>query len=68
MADGTIIQRAVEIIKGDPTRRYVVVSAPGKRFSGDIKVTDLLYTCADAIETSNQALFEETFSKIRTRF
>lgn len=68
MADGNIIQRAVEIIKADKTRRYVVVSAPGKRFSGDIKVTDLLYTCADAIETSNQALFEETFSKIRTRF
>ena len=62
MADGNIIQRAVEIIKADKTRRYVVVSAPGKRFSGDIKVTDLLYTCADAIETSNQILNDELHS------
>ena len=46
MADGNTILRGAEIIKADAERRYVVVSAPGKRFSGDIKVTDLLYKCA----------------------
>ncbi|MEY8436848.1 aspartate kinase [Atopobiaceae bacterium 24-176] len=31
------------VIDADPARRFVVVSAAGKRFSGDNKVTDLLY-------------------------
>ena len=33
------------IIRQDDTRRYVVPSAPGKRFAGDTKVTDMLYSC-----------------------
>eukprot|EP01051_Picozoa_sp_SAG22_P022443 SAG22_NODE_5375_length_1025_cov_3.896328_1_plen_306_part_10 len=32
-----------EILALDSDRRYVIVSAPGKRFDDDIKVTDLLY-------------------------
>jgi aspartate kinase len=68
MADGNTILRSAAIIKADETRRYVVVSAPGKRFSGDIKVTDLLYKCADALESSDAAAFEETFQKISKRF
>ena len=68
MADGSTIQRGAEIIKADAERRYVVVSAPGKRFSGDIKVTDLLYKCADALEAGDQTIFKETFDKIRVRF
>lgn len=43
MADGTNIKRVAAIVNGDESRRYVVVSAPGKRYSGDVKVTDLLY-------------------------
>ena len=37
-----------EIVEGDPSRRFVVASAPGKRFDGDTKVTDLLLDCYDA--------------------
>ena len=44
LADANQIQKAAAIIKADPQRRYVVPSAPGKRFSKDIKVTDMLYT------------------------
>ena len=40
MADGNTILRGASIVKADADRRYVVVSAPGKRFSADIKVTD----------------------------
>ena len=68
MADGNIILAAAKIIESDAERRYVVVSAPGKRFSGDIKVTDLLYQCADEIEKGDIAAFKETFAKIRVRF
>ena len=45
MADAGQYQKIKNIVEADPTRRVVVVSAPGKRFSGDYKVTDLLYLC-----------------------
>lgn len=66
LADGNNISRVAEIVKSDPARRYVVVSAPGKRYSDDIKVTDLLYTCyKESVKTGSCA---ETFAKIRKRF
>ena len=68
MADGNVMLRAAEIIQADRERRFVVVSAPGKRFSGDIKVTDLLYECSDEIEAGNLPAFQATFGKIRERF
>ncbi len=43
LADGPRVAKAAEIIKSDPRRRYVVVSAPGRKTSSDRKVTDLLY-------------------------
>ena len=45
LADAEHFRRVAEIVKSDPERRYVVASAPGKRFSSDTKVTDLLYRC-----------------------
>jgi len=45
MADAGQYRKIAEIIAADPKRRVVIVSAPGKRFSGDNKVTDLLYLC-----------------------
>ncbi len=68
MADGNVILSASKIINADKERRYVVVSAPGKRFSGDIKVTDLLYQWSDAYEQKDEKLFGETFEKISARF
>ena len=68
MAAGNILLGNAKIINSDPERRYIVVSAPGKRFSGDIKVTDLLYQCSDEFEAGNIEAFKETYGKIRTRF
>ena len=68
MADGNVILSAAKIVKSDDKRRYVVVSAPGKCFGADIKVTDLLYKCADAQEMGDRAAFLEIFEKIRVRF
>ncbi len=68
MADGNVILSAAKIVKAEEERRYVVVSAPGKRFGGDIKVTDLLYACSDAYENGDKKAFDEVYQKIRTRF
>ena len=68
MADGNVILRAAEIVQAESERRYVVVSAPGKRFSGDIKVTDLLYALYDAYEAKDMAQFEALYAKISVRF
>ena len=66
MADGATVSAVKKIIEGDAARRYVVVSAPGKRFSGDTKVTDLLYAChADLVMCGSCA---ESFKKVRARY
>ena len=48
LADADKIAMVCDIIQADPDRRIVIVSAPGKRNKKDIKVTDLLITCAEA--------------------
>ena len=42
VADAAQFKKVRSIVKADPDRRFVVVSASGKRFSGDNKITDLL--------------------------
>ena len=68
MASGNVILAAADVIRADKERRYVVVSAPGKRFSSDVKVTDLLYQCSDEYEAGDLQAFKATFEKIRVRF
>jgi aspartate kinase len=66
MADAASIKNAGEIVRSDKTRKYVVVSAPGKRFKNDVKITDLLY---DAFRVRNDGnAFFAAFTKIKTRF
>lgn len=43
LADTACIRAAIDIIKANPARRFIVPSAPGKRSPEDKKVTDLLY-------------------------
>ena len=45
LANAEQFKKVGDIVRGEAERRYVVPSAPGKRFSGDIKVTDMLYDC-----------------------
>lgn len=45
LADAGQIRKVAAIVQADPRRRYIVVSAPGKRGRDDQKVTDLLLTC-----------------------
>ena len=45
LASAEQFKKVGAIIRQEESRRYVVPSAPGKRFSGDTKVTDMLYSC-----------------------
>ena len=47
VASAEQIKKVAKIVTSDPTRKVVVVSAPGKRFSEDEKVTDLLIRLAE---------------------
>lgn len=49
VADAGQILKTYDLVKADPERRIIVVSAPGKRNKTDTKVTDLLIACADAM-------------------
>ena len=42
LASASQLKKVLDIIKDDPERRFVVVSAPGKRNAEDTKVTDAL--------------------------
>ena len=66
LSDADQFRKVAAILQADPTRRFVVVSAPGKRFSGDDKITDLLYKCADL--SSRREDFSPAFGPIRERF
>ena len=45
VADRIQLEKTKEIISSDERRKYIVVSAPGKRFASDNKITDVLYLC-----------------------
>lgn len=66
LADAGQMKKVADIIKADPARRYCVPSAPGKRFSNDIKVTDMLYDCYNA--ASEDQDFEEKLQAIKARY
>lgn len=66
LADAEHFRAVAEIVKSDPKRRYVVASAPGKRYSNDTKVTDMLYNCYSlAIEEKD---ITEVFDAIKARY
>ena len=66
VASAEQIKKVANIIKSDATRRFVVVSAPGKRTSEDIKVTDLLIELANAVIQKQP--FEEQIAKVVSRY
>ncbi len=66
LADAERFRTVKSIVESDPDRKFVVPSAPGKRFKADEKVTDLLYQCYNAVSRSMS--MEEPFDKIRARY
>ena len=68
LASASQIRKAAGIIKANPSRKYLVASAPGKRFSDDIKITDLLYTCYAQCKAGDDKNFSAKLEKISDRY
>ena len=66
VADALQIEKIRKIIEDDGEIKYGVVSAPGKRFSEDSKITDLLYLCKTHIE--HKIPYQQIFQVVRDRF
>lgn len=66
LASAEQFRKVGEIIKADPARKYVVPSAPGKRFKDDTKVTDMLYACYALAEQDKD--FSDALAKIAARY
>ena len=66
LASGEQLKKVFQIVVSDPERKIVVVSAPGKRFSDDIKVTDLLIDCAEKVLAGEE--IESEFATIIERY
>ena len=66
LASAGQFKKAARIVRADKTRIYVVPSAPGKRFSSDTKVTDMLYGCYGAAIREKD--FTEQLEAIRERY
>ena len=60
LASAEQFRKVGEIIHADENRKYVVPSAPGKRYDGDTKVTDMLYGCYDLAEKDHDFMKEMT--------
>ena len=66
LASAEQFKKVGKIIHKDSSRRYVVPSAPGKRFSSDTKVTDMLYECYASAENGRN--FKPLLDKIQARY
>ena len=66
LAEAGAIEGVCQIITSDKERRYIVVSAPGKRNAADIKITDALYACSRHAEQYGSC--NEPFKLVRDRF
>ncbi|MBN2285632.1 MAG: aspartate kinase [Tissierellales bacterium] len=65
-ANGDQLKKVADIIRSDKNRRFVVVSAPGKRNSKDNKITDLLYLCHAHLNYS--VPYDQVFAMIEERY
>ncbi len=66
LASAEQFKKVGNIIRADESRRYVIPSAPGKRFSADTKVTDMLYGCYALAEEGKN--FDKELEAIKERY
>ena len=66
LANAEQFKKVAAMIRADESRKYVVPSAPGKRFKEDNKVTDMLYDCYDLAEAGGN--FKKALQEIQGRY
>ncbi|MBD5136977.1 MAG: aspartate kinase [Lachnospiraceae bacterium] len=66
LASAEQFKKVADIIHADEARRFVVPSAPGKRFDDDTKVTDMLYECYAAASKGKD--YKSILQKIKDRY
>ncbi len=66
LADAGQFRKVKDILLSDPQRRFVVPSAPGKRFDGDKKITDMLYECFRQASAGKD--IKDAFAPIEERY
>ncbi|MBR5453530.1 MAG: aspartate kinase, partial [Clostridia bacterium] len=66
LADAEHFKMVKEIVTAEKERRYVIPSAPGKRFAEDTKVTDMLYKCYELAKAGEN--IESYFNLIKERY
>lgn len=69
LADAAHFCQVAEIIKADPCRKYVIPSAPGKRYKEDDKVTDMLYRCYELVRSkASEDEINKQYAKVTERY
>lgn len=66
LASAEKFRQVADIIKADDTRKYVIASAPGKRFKGDFKMTDMFYLCYERAAAGEN--IDVLFNEITERY
>ncbi|MFA9375795.1 MAG: aspartate kinase [Lachnotalea sp.] len=66
LASAEQFEKVAAIIRADQDRKYVIPSAPGKRFSEDTKVTDMLYDCYNTVVEDKP--FDKQLADIKARY
>lgn len=66
LADAEHFRMVKDIVTAESSRRFVVPSAPGKRFNGDDKVTDLFYKCYEV--SDDRTALKEVFERVKERY
>ena len=63
VSDAGMFVRVNRILQSDSSRKYIVLSAPGKRYAQDSKITDLLYRAYEASQHGDTSILSQIFSR-----
>lgn len=68
LADARQFEKVKRIVESDTTRKFIVCSAPGKRYDSDNKITDLLYLCYEHVKygVSYDAILDMMFERYKS--